>query len=80
MDFPSPVQTNARRVQPTITNTAEAIRFIDKELLADVRSLPRWTFARDLLTVADRSGKKRDLNHAFRQFRQALTNDKLLRE
>ncbi len=80
MEFPSPVQTKARRVQPTISNTTEAIRFIDKELLADLRSLPRWTFARELLQAAEQSGKKRELNHAFHQFRQALSNDKLLRD
>ena len=80
MDFPHPITTKARRVQPRVTNTEEAIRFIDRELLAELSSRPRWTFARELLVVAARTGKKRDLNHAVRQFRQALSNDKLLQE
>jgi len=42
--------------------------------------MPRWTFARELLVVAQKSGKKRDLTHAYRQFRQALSNDKMLDE
>jgi hypothetical protein len=80
MDFPSAIKTNARRVQPIITSTEQAIRFIDRELLPDVKKRPRWTFARALLVVAEKSSKSRDLKHAFRQFRQALSNDRLLKE
>lgn len=78
MDFSSPFQVRASCVRPAITSTAEALRFIDRELVPDVRSLPRWTFARALLEVAEASGKKRDLVHAYRQFRQALSSDRLL--
>jgi hypothetical protein len=36
--------------------------------------MSRWTFAHALLVEALRTGKRRDLNAAFRQLRQALTN------
>ena len=65
-------------MRPLIRSTVEAIRFIDRELPAELKALPRWTFARELLLVADRSQKKRDLTHAYRQLRQALSNDLLL--
>jgi hypothetical protein len=80
MDFPAEVRTTARRVPAVVRNTEEAIKLIDRELLPEVRSMPRWTFARELLVVAQQSGKRRDLNHAYRQFRQALSNDKMLEE
>jgi hypothetical protein len=53
----------------------EALRLIDDELPAELRALPRWTFARDLLLAATRSNKKRDLTIAVRQFKQALSNE-----
>ena len=80
MDFPAEIRAKARRVPPVIRNTDEALRLIDRDLLPEIRSMPRWTFARELLVVAEQSGKKRDLNHAYRQFRQALSNDKMLEE
>jgi len=78
MDFPIHIRTSGSGVRPLIRSTGEAIRFIDRELPAELKSLPRWTFARELLLVADRSEKKRDLTHAYRQLRQALSNDLLL--
>ncbi len=36
--------------------------------------MSRWTFARALLVEALRTEKRLDLNAAFRQLRQALTN------
>jgi hypothetical protein len=80
MDFPAEIRTTARRVPPVVRSTEEAIKLIDRELLPEVKLASRWTFARELLVVAQASGKKRDLNHAYRQFRQALTNDKMLDE
>lgn len=78
MEFPIHIRTCGSGVRPLIRSTVEAIRFIDRELPAELKALPRWTFARALLLVADRSQKKRDLTHAYRQLRQALANDLLL--
>lgn len=78
MDLPAEIHTTGKRLQPIVRTVEEALRLIDRELPREISSLPRWTFARELLLVAHRSGKKRDLNHAYRQFRQALSNDKLL--
>jgi hypothetical protein len=80
MDFPAEVHTTARRVPRIVRNTEDAIKLIDRELLPEVKLASRWTFARELLVVAQQSGKKRDLTHAYRQFRQALSNDKMLDE
>lgn len=80
MEFPKSIRTTGSGVRPLIRTTQEAIRFIDRELPAELKSLPRWTFARELLLVAERSEKKRDLTHAYRQLRQALSNDRLLEE
>lgn len=78
MDFPMPIKTTGSGVRAVIRNTQEAIRFIDRELPVELKKLPRWTFARELLLVAERSEKKRDLNNAYRQLRQGLSNDRLL--
>ena len=80
MDFPSEVRTTGRRVAPRVRNTEQALRLIDDDLPPEIKSQSRWTFARELLVVAQKSGKKRDLTHAYRQFRQALSNDGLLAE
>jgi hypothetical protein len=48
---------------------------IDLELPRELSSLPRWTFARELLVEAQRSGKKRDLTCATRPLKQALSNE-----
>lgn len=80
MEFAKSIRTTGSGVRPLIRTTQEAIRFIDSELPAELKSLPRWTFARELLLVAERSEKKRDLTHAYRQLRQALSNDRLLEE
>lgn len=80
MQLPAEIRTTGRGVRAVIRTTQEAIRFIDHELPAELKSQSRWTFARELLLVAQRSEKKRDANHAHRQFRQALSNDRLLEE
>lgn len=48
---------------------------IDSELPAELRRLPRWTFARALLMEAAKTGRKRDLTAAARQVRQAVANE-----
>lgn len=74
MQLPSAISTKcAGRAQ--IRTIDEALRLIDEELPAELRTLPRWTFARDLLLTAHRSNKKRDLTIAVRQLRQALSNE-----
>ena len=80
MDLPAEVRTTARRVPRVGATTEDAIKLIDRELLPEVKLASRWTFARELLVVAQQSGKKRDLTQAYRQFRQALSNDKMLDE
>jgi hypothetical protein len=80
MDFPKAIQTKAHRVPSLVRTTEDAVLFIDRELLPETGSTSRWTFARELLLVANQSGKKRDLKHAYRQFLQALSNDRLLEE
>lgn len=51
---------------------------IDHELSPEIARLSRWTFARALLVEALKTGKARDLNTAFRQLKQALTNENWL--
>ena len=80
MQLPSIIRTKNGRVRATVRTTAEALRLIDQELPKELRSLSRWTFARDLLEVAVRSGKKRDMNAAVRQLTQALSNEGWLAE
>jgi hypothetical protein len=53
---------------------------IDHELPREIARISRWTFARALLVEALRTGKGRDLNAAFRQLRQAMTNEDWLAE
>jgi hypothetical protein len=79
MQLPTVISTKcAGRAQ--VRTTDEALRLIDEELPAELRALPRWTFARDLLINAGRSNKKRDLTIAVRQFKQALSNEGWLAE
>jgi hypothetical protein len=69
------INTKGGRLRPVVRTTGEALRVIDKELPIELRRLPRWTFARELLEVAARTTKKRDIEIAARQFRQALSNE-----
>jgi hypothetical protein len=79
MQLPTTISTKcAGRAQ--VRTVDEALRLIEEELPAELRSLPRWTFARDLLVAASRSTKKRDLTIAVRQFKQALSNEGWLAE
>jgi hypothetical protein len=75
LPLPESIRTRGKGLRPSVRTVSEAIRLIDRELPIELRSLPRWTFARELLVHADRSGKKRDLICAARQLRQALSNE-----
>lgn len=73
--FPTAVRIRAGGIRSAVRNVDEAIDMIDRELPAELRRLPRWTFARALLDEARRMQRKRDLTTAVRQLRQALSND-----
>ena len=75
MEFSTTFRIKRDGLRPVVRTTAEAIRLIDEELPVELRALPRWTFARDLLVAADKSNKKRHVIAAARQFRQALSNE-----
>jgi hypothetical protein len=75
IELPREIRTNGRRIRPAIRTVAEALGLIEHELPAELRSLPRWTFAKALLRVAARTGTKKDLVTASRQLRQALGNE-----
>ena len=74
MRFAKEVRTTRR----VLRTTGEALRFIESELLAEVRKQSRWTFAQALLVEAERTEKTRDLNAAYRQLLQALKIDRML--
>jgi hypothetical protein len=74
------IRTKGSTVRRLMRSTQEALRFIDTALTAEQRSQARWKFARELLVVAERSEKRRDLVCAHRQLCQALRNDSLLHE
>jgi hypothetical protein len=71
----SVVRTANGRLRPVVRTVEEALGLIDCDLPPELRMLPRWTFARELLVVALQSGKKRDHVVAVRQLRQALSNE-----
>jgi hypothetical protein len=71
--FPATVRTS--NGSGVIRNCEEGLRLIEQEAPAEIRTLPRWTFARELLEVAPRSGKKKDVNTALRQLNQAVSGE-----
>jgi len=73
--LPATIQLRAPGCRPALRTVDEAIDMIDSELPAELRRLPRWTFARALLVEANRTGRKRDLIAAARQVKQALSNE-----
>ncbi len=79
-DLPSEVRIRAPGVRSVVKTVEQALNTIDREISPELARLPRWTFARALLVEAERTGKSRDLNAAFRQFKQALSNEKWLDE
>jgi hypothetical protein len=74
MKLPADICLRAPGTRPTVKTVEQALRMIDHELPRELARMSRWTFARALLVEALRTGKRRDLNAAFRQLRQALTN------
>ena len=77
--FPTAVRIRAGGIRSAVRDVDEAIDMIDRELPAELRRLPRWTFARALLDEARRTQRKRDLTTtAVRQLRPALSNEKWL--
>jgi class 3 adenylate cyclase len=75
-NLPTEVRLPSRGVR--IRTAEEAIKFIDRNLPAELLRLPRWSFARALFVEAIRTGKSRDVNAGLRQFRQALRNERWL--
>jgi hypothetical protein len=73
--LPDAIQTKASGIRPNVRSVEEALGLIDDELPAELRSLPRWTFARALLIEAGKSRKKADVARAARQLIQALENE-----
>ena len=73
--LPATLRLRASGCRPALRTVDEAIDMIDSELPAELRRLPRWTFARALLLEAAKTGRKRDLTAAARQVRQALSNE-----
>ena len=47
--LPATIQLRAPGCRPALRTVDEAIAMIDSELAAELRRLPRWTFARALL-------------------------------
>lgn len=74
------MRIRAPGVRSRLKTVEQSIDMIERELSPELARLPRWTFARALLVEAQRSGKSRDLNAAFRQLKQALSNEKWLDE
>jgi hypothetical protein len=73
--LPAAIRLHATGCRPMLRTVDEAIDMIDTELPAELRRLPRWTFARALLLEAVKTGRKRDLTAAIRQVQQALSNE-----
>jgi hypothetical protein len=78
MKLPADVHIRASGIRPVVKTVEQALDTIDRDLPPELARLPRWTFARALLSEVQRSGKSRDLNAAFRQLKQALSNEKWL--
>ena len=78
--FPEAIRVKAVGLRGVVRTVDEGLGLIDHELPAELRRLPRWTFAHALLLEARRTGSKRDLTKAVRQLRQALNNEGWLPE
>jgi hypothetical protein len=78
MKLPQEVHLHAPGTRSTLKTVEHALGLIDRELPPEMARLPRWTFARALLIEAQKTGKSRDLVAAFRQLKQALTNERWL--
>lgn len=80
LELAAEVRIRAPGLRSVVKTVEQALVLIDRELSPELARLPRWTFARALLVEAQRTRKSRDLNAAFRQFKQALSNEKWLDE
>jgi hypothetical protein len=60
MEFSTVFRIKRDGLRPVVRTTAEALRLIDEELPMELRGLPRWTFARELLVAADKSRRSRN--------------------
>lgn len=78
MKLPTDIHIRASGMRPVLKTVEQAVGMIDRDLSPELARLPRWSFARALLVEVQRTGKSRDLNAAFRQLRQALSNEKWL--
>jgi glutathione S-transferase len=78
--LPGIVRVRAIGKPREIATIKQALSFIDRHLHPDLARLPRWTFARALLVEAAVTQKSRDVKAAFRQLKQALSNEKWLDE
>jgi hypothetical protein len=78
MKLPADVHLRAPGARSTVKTVEHALGLIDRELPAEITRLPRWTFARALLSEAQKTGKSRDLDAAFRQLKQVLSNERWL--
>jgi hypothetical protein len=80
IELPAIVRVRATGKPRAIATIKQAISFVDRNVHPDLARLPRWTFARALLEEAATTRKSRDVNAAFRQLKQALSNEKWLDE
>jgi hypothetical protein len=80
MKLPSDIHIRGPGIPSVVKTVEQALQVIDRQMPPELARLPRWTFARALLAEVQRTGKSRDLNIAFRQFKQALSNEKWLAE
>ena len=78
MKLPLDLHLHAPGQRPIVKTVEQALGLIDHELAPEIARLPRWTFARALLVEAQKTGKSRDIKVAFRQLKQALTNESWL--
>lgn len=75
MKLPADIHLHAPGTRSTVKTVEQALGLIEHELPPEIAKLSRWTFARALLLEAQKTGKSRDLVTAFRQLKQALTNE-----
>jgi hypothetical protein len=75
MKLPADIHLHAPGMRSTVKTVEQALGLIEHELPPEIAQLSRWTFARALLLEAQKTGKSRDLVTAFRQLKQALTNE-----
>jgi glutathione S-transferase len=80
IELPAVVRVRATGKPREIATVKQALSFVDRNVHPDLARLPRWTFARALLEEAATTRKSRDVNAAFRQLKQALSNEKWLDE